>query len=183
MIETIIEKTVGKEANIVCALETRTVGKYTSLDYKDLEFTNDLNGYFEPNEHGPQREIDMVVIDADNRFKVVKKHLKFSLKKSKFVVLANSLPPNRARFVTPEKRPGNWHGEVWKVVLGLNFIKTVDFVSFATGNGYTIVANGENEVLEESIDEINLSKYSDNRKKYARLVNADQLGEWYKKYK
>lgn len=183
MIERIIDNTVGKNANIVCVLTKDSVKKYQDLDYKGLEFTNDLAGYFEPNEHGPQRKINMVVIDANNEYKVVKKSLQFALKKvgkTGCVVLANSLPPNRLRYVTPQKRPGNWFGEVWRVVSGLNYQKNVDFVTCAIGNGYTVILGISNTNLYTEEVEPTLKMYSEDRVKYARLVrNPEGLRNWY----
>lgn len=183
MIQNIIDNTVGKDANICIILNKMTVKKYDSLDYEGLEFSPDLAGYFEPNEHGPQRKIDMVVIDDDNQFKVVKKSLSFALKKvgkTGIVVLANSLPPNRPRYVTPIKRAGNWYGEVWRVVDGLNKDKNIDFVSYSVGNGYTIVRRSPNPNTFVAGEDLGiLSQYANNRKKYARLVDEMGLREWY----
>lgn len=178
MIQQLIDNTVGKNAKIVFALRKQTVKKYSDLDYEGLEFTDDLSKYFKDDQKS-----DLILLDGNNGYKTVRKLFNFAMKKLNkggVVVLANSLPPNRARYVTPEERPGNWYGEVWRVVSGMNYINGVDFVTVGIGNGYTVIRKAKNpDVFPETSEVIDLQSYSDNRTKYARLVTTTGLGVWY----
>jgi len=186
MIQKIIENTVGIKANMLFSLCKHSVSKYVNLDYEGLEFTDDIGKHFASKAKAEGESLpktyDLILIDAENELKIVDKALKFALKKvgkEGVVVLANSLPPNRNKYVTPKRRPGNWYGEVWKVVTNLHSNKGTDFVTFPIGNGYTIIAKRANSIYIENPERIELSDYSKNRNQYARLVSAMELREWY----
>lgn len=184
MIKDIIKKTVGENANFLFNIRKKQLRDYTGYNYEKLMFCNDLELFFQQNK---EVKYDFIIIDADNQYKKVKKSLNLALKKlnkNGIVVLVNSLPPNRKRFVSECERPGMWLGQVWKVVSELNYRPNVDFVTYQLHTGYTFIINGDNSILhdQKNANKMSLKEYCDNYNKYARLVNLSELSLWYKEH-
>lgn len=174
MIDTLIENTVGDAAKILYVISGKN-----RIKYKNTRFDVETQTVCKP-----KGKYDFILIDADNTLSGAKKNFAAAvraLNTNGVVVLANTTPPNQPRYVAAAPRPGNWYGEVWKIVYGLNFNDKTDFATWSVGNGYTVVVNHRNPnvMSADDVPKLDLSYYTQKRIKMGRVLEFEGLINWY----
>jgi len=125
-------------------------------------------------------KFDFILIDQSNVYEDIKNNFNRALKileKNGIVVLANSMPKQK-RFTSPMVTSDPWLGSVFKFVGELNFNRKVDFHTVDIDNGYTIIMNRKNPVVEERY-EITYGLYANMPTSLMRVTDLDGVKKWY----